>query len=140
MEITVKRRTWFLGIFMPVSLEFNGKKVATLTGTQKKGIPISATEGRLKYIQPFDRSDQINVKDGDVIILKETVLNKIVNIFFILTFILMITININVLFTGFYFESKGLGILAIILFIAFIVLAIISLFFSSYKFVIENQS
>lgn len=139
MEITVKRRTWPLGIFVSVSLEFNNDRVASLTGTQKKVIPISESEGQLKYIQPFDRSDQIHVKDGDVITLKETLLSKIVNILFIMTFIFMITFNLNELYTGFDYGFEGYGTLGIILFIALIVLAVVSFFFNSYKFVIENR-
>lgn len=82
MEITVKRRTWFIGFLMPIHLKFNGKEVASLIEIQDEVVSIPREEGYLKYSHFLDRSAGVNVKDGDVVIIKDTNLNKIMNIIF----------------------------------------------------------
>ena len=140
MEITVKRRTWLLGILMSVSLKFNGETVASLSGFQEKTISIHEPEGQLEYVQPMDRSHQVRVKDGDIITLEETPLNKTLNILFFATLLYNIFANSYVLYTGTFFDHRLSGMLAIASFIVFIAVGVISLFFNSYRLVVENKS
>ena len=57
----------------------------------------------MEYIQPMDRSHQVRVKDGDIITLKETPLNKTLNILFFATLLYNIFANSYVLYTGTFF-------------------------------------
>ncbi|WP_026859862.1 hypothetical protein [Jeotgalicoccus psychrophilus] len=138
MEITVKRRTWLLGIFMPVSLEFNGKTVASLYVYQEKTVPITAETGRLKYTQPLDRSHQIQVKDGDTVTLKETKLGLISNIIFMITVIYYIVMGQEIFESGFLNNINTVSVIAFILLLILVILGVLTLFFNQYKFVIEN--
>ncbi|TVT27790.1 hypothetical protein FO441_08780 [Salinicoccus cyprini] len=75
MEITVKRRTWLLGLLNSLRLEFNGEKIGNIHFFQNKTIEIPEKEGRLKYVQILDHNDEIHVKDGDIIIIKENLIS-----------------------------------------------------------------
>ena len=70
MEIIVKRRTWFLGWLMPISIEFNSETIGSVGGYQTKTMEIPEEKGTLTYDQPLDRTDRIEVKDGDVVLVK----------------------------------------------------------------------
>ncbi|MFC3418732.1 hypothetical protein ACFOLA_04480 [Salinicoccus hispanicus] len=140
MEITVKRRTWFLGILMPLKLAFNGEKITNIHAFQDKTIQIPEEAGRLKYSQPFDLSDQIYVKDGDTVIIKETSLNKIANIVFLATMAFFLFSNNYTPYreSAFYAEMGG-ALLPTIL-IPLGVIALGTIFFSSHKLVTEDES
>lgn len=141
MEIIVKRRTWFLGWLMPISIKFNGKTIGSVGGHQTKTMEIPEEMGTLTYDQPLDPTDLIEVKDGDVVLVKETIINKIFNIVFITSMFYFIFINSLIIYTGSYpYTSDFLRISGIAVTIIFIVFIIISFFVSSYKFVIENNS
>lgn len=139
MEITVKRRTWLLRILMPLKLEFNGEEVAKINAFQSKTIQIPQEAGRLKYSQPLDRSHQIYVKDGDTVIIKETLLNKVANIIFLImmTFFLFSYKYIPYQESIFYFEL-GDGLIPTILILVGVI-ALGTVFFSSYVLVIKNE-
>ena len=138
MKITVKRRTWFLEILTPVHLNFNGKEVASLVGRQDEVIQIPKEEGYLKYNRFLDRSAGVHVKAGDVVKIKETALNKIVNILFLSTFIYLLAMSSHVLRTGYPNFNEFSTILGTILISALLLLIVISYFFSSYRLVVEN--
>ena len=141
MEIIVKRRTWFLGWLMPINIEFNGKTIGSVGGYQTKTMEIPEEKGALTYEQPLDRTDRIEVKDGDVVLVKETIINKIFNIVFITSMLFFIVSNSLNIYTESYpypsdfYRVSGIGVTII-----FVVFIIISFFFNSYKFVIENNS
>lgn len=140
MKITVKRRTWFLGWLMPISIKFNGETIGSVGGYHTKEFDIPRESGILTYEQPLDKTDRVRVEEGDTIYVRETVLSKVGNVLFLSLFIFIISFNINTLITGEFFESQTIGIITMIVFILFIGVTITSLFFNSYKFVIENQS
>lgn len=141
MEIIVKRRTWFLGWLMPISIKFNGKTIGSVGGYQTKTMEIPEDSGTLTYEQPLDRTDRIEVKDGDVVLVKETILNKIFNIVFITSMLFFIVSNrLNIYTESYPYPSDFLKVSGIAVTIIFVVFIIISFFFNSYKFVIENNS
>ena len=141
MEIIVKRRTWFLGWLMPISIKFNGKTIESVGGYQTKTMEIPEDSGTLTYEQPLDRTDRIEVKDGDVVLVKETILNKIFNIVFITSMLFFIVSNsLNIYTESYPYPSDFLKVSGIAVTIIFVVFIIISFFFNSYKFVIENNS
>src|SRR5699024_10400227 len=141
MEIIVKRRTWFLGWLMPISIEFNSETIGSVGGYQTKTMEIPEDSGTLTYEQPLDRTDRIEVKDGDVVLVKETILNKIFNIVFITSMLFFIVSNrLNIYTESYPYPSDFLKVSGIAVTIIFVVFRIISFFFNSYKFVIENNS
>ncbi|CAM4339663.1 hypothetical protein [Jeotgalicoccus halotolerans] len=141
MEIIVKRRTWFLGWLMPISIKFNGKTIGSVGGYQTKTMEIPEDSGTLTYEQPLDRTDRIEVKDGDVVLVKETIINKIFNIVFVVSMLFFIVSNsLNIYTESYPYPSDFLRISGIAVTIIFVVFIIISFFFNSYKFVIENNS
>lgn len=123
MKITVKRATWFLGGFHTRTMEIPGES------------------GTLTYDQPLDRTDGIEVKDGDLILVKETVLSKIVNIVFITSMLFFIFSNsLNIYTESYPYPPDFLRVSGIGVTIIFVVIIVISFFFNSYKFVKENNS
>ena len=138
MEITVKRRTWLLGWLMPIDIKFNRKTIGSVGGNQTKSLEISEETGTLTYDVPLIRTDKIQVEADDVILIKETVLGKILNIIFFTTILFFILNSVNTYITGYPYESNIFRILGIGLIIVLIGGAVISLFFNSYKFVIED--
>lgn len=140
MEITVKRRTWFLGWLIPLSIKFNRKTIGSVGGFHTRTIEIPEEAGILTYEQPLDRTDRLQVKNGDVVLVKETVLSKILNILVVTTFLYSIGTNTYISSRDYYYESNTLNTIGIILLILLLASFIISLFFNSYKFVIEDKS
>lgn len=138
MEITVKRRTWFLAWLMPISIKFNNETIGSVGGFHTRTMKIPEESGTLTYEQPLDKADRIEVKDGDVVFIKETVLSKLLNIFFITTMLSAISYNGTTLATGYPDESMMLETIGTVLLIILVAVFIISLFFNSYKFVKED--
>lgn len=139
MEITVKRRTWFIGLLMPLKLNFNGKDVASIIVFEEKVIPLTEKEGYLKYRQPLDRSSGIHVKDGDVIKIEETNLSKLLNILFLITAIYMITMRSHIFRAGAIHLDELASTIGLVLVVSLVILSMISFFFNSYKLVVENR-
>ena len=122
MEIIVKRRTWFLGWLMPISIKFNGKTIGSVGGYQTKTMEIPEDSGTLTYEQPLDRTDRIEVKDGDVVLVKETILNKIFNIVFITSMLFFIVSNrLNIYTESYPYPSDFLKVSGIAVTIIFVV-------------------
>ena len=138
MEITVKRRTWFLGWLIPLSIKFNRKTIGSVGGFHTKTMEIPEESGTLTYNQPLDKTDRIGVKDGDVVLIKETMLSKIVNIFVLIATIFTISYNVNTLRTGYFYQSEMLGTIGMFYLIIFVTFIVFSFFFNSYKFVKED--
>src|SRR5699024_3973186 len=95
--------------------------------------------GTLSYHQFLDRSHKINVRNGDNIVIEETMLSKIVNIIFLTTMLFFILFNLYSLKTGVYFDSLFVRSILITLAISLTVLFIVSPFFPNHKFTIENE-
>lgn len=45
LNITVKRRTWFLGMTTPVKIQFNGRLIGTVESFKEKEMYILAEKG-----------------------------------------------------------------------------------------------
>ena len=84
MEITVKRCTGLLGALTPIPLEFNGDMMTSLSGFQEKVVSIPESEGTLKYVESLNRSDQVHVRQGDVITIRRTALSKVTHLLFVI--------------------------------------------------------
>ncbi|MCC4723275.1 hypothetical protein [Salinicoccus sp. RF5] len=139
MEITVKRRTGILGALTPIPLEFNGDMITSLSGFQEKVVSIPVSEGTLKYVESLNRSDQVRVRQGDVITIRRTTLSKVTHLLFVITLLYFLSANIYILVTGAPYDHEWAGLLRLLLAIAFIVVGITSLFFNTYKLVVEKR-
>ena len=140
MEITVKRRTGVLDALTPIPLKFNEDMIISLSGFQEKVVSIPASEGTLKYVESLNRSDQIHVRQGDVITIRRTVLSKVTHFLFVITLLCFLSDNIYILVTGAPYDHEWAGLLGLLLAIAFIVVGITSLFFNTYRLVVEKRS
>lgn len=141
MEIIVKRRTWFLGWLLPISIKFNSEIIGSVGGFHTRTMDIPEESGTLTYYQPLDRTDRIEVKDGDLVLVKETVISQILNIVFVVSLLFFIVSNrLNIYTESYPYPSDFLKVSGIAVTIIFVVFIIISFFFNSYKFVIENNS
>lgn len=139
MEIHAKRRTRYLGWGGPVEMKLNGEHLGEVQGKMTHTFSIPESYGTLSYHQSFDRSHKINVKDGDTVIIKETILNKLVNIVFITTMLSFILYGLNVLITGTYLETPIVRYGLIFLALSLIVISVVSFIFNSYKLVNEDH-
>lgn len=129
MKITVKRKTWFLGRMIPVTLYFHNMEIGKVSASEEKEMKIPAKEGILKYKRFLEKGNQISVENGDYIILKDTLMNKIVNIIFLVWFIIIMT-NI------FFIENEEImQKISLIFLVGFIIILISSVFISSHKFI-----
>lgn len=139
MQITVKRKLWIFSAFMPVRLKFNGKSVGSLYGSQEMTIPITESEGKLKYFQPVGRNNQIRVEKGDVIEVEETIPGKILSVLFVALMIYLLTKALGILdFTSFA-NYEALILSEQIVFGVILVVALIAFFLKRYKLVLVNR-
>lgn len=51
MKITVKRKTWFLGRMMPITLYFHNKDIGKVSASEEKEMKIPIEKGIFKF--PF---------------------------------------------------------------------------------------
>ena len=77
MSITIKRDTGFTGMGSKVQIKINGEKVASIKYNEQVDIEIPEIEGRLKVTQSGMKSNEIKVKDGDIIKITTTSFNRI---------------------------------------------------------------
>lgn len=128
MKITVKRKTWFLGFLASLTLYFGKKYLGKISNFEEKVIEIPEEKGVLKYKIFLGKGNQVNIENGDYIIIKDTLINKFTNIIFLIWFI--------ILMTDIFVDSVNLvREFSFIFLAAFIIILIISIFKSSYKFI-----
>ena len=77
MSITIKRDTGFTGMGSKVQIKINGEKVASIKYNEQVDIEIPEIEARLKVTQSGMKSNEIKVKDGDIIKITTTSFNRI---------------------------------------------------------------
>ena len=77
MSITIKRDTGFTGMGSKVQIKINGEKGASIKYNEQVDIEIPEIEGRLKVTQSGMKSNEIKVKDGDIIKITTTSFNRI---------------------------------------------------------------
>lgn len=77
MSITIKRDTGFTGMGSKVQIKINGEKVASIKYSEQVDIEIPEIEARLKVTQSGMKSNEIKVKDGDIIKITTTSFNRI---------------------------------------------------------------
>lgn len=77
LKITVKRRTWFLGSFTPVKIQFNGRLIGTVNSFEETEIEYTCTE------RPADvhiSDGQRSQAEGDRVLIKDTLFSRTANI------------------------------------------------------------
>lgn len=139
MEVYVKRRTLYLGWLGSLELKFNGERIMSIQGKTTHNYSIPESNDILSYLSLFDRSRKINIKDGDTIVIKETILSKMINILFLTTILGFLVFNFYSFATGVYLDHPFIRYTLITLSISLTVIFVISLFFQNYKFIIENE-
>lgn len=90
MSVTIKRRTGLSGVASKMSIKVNGEKVTKIANEEVVDIDIDAESTLLRVTQFGTRSNQIEVKDGDVVEINTT---KIYYIIFLFPFISLIVSN-----------------------------------------------
>lgn len=90
MSVTIKRKTGLSGLASKMSIKVNGEKVTKIANEEVVDIDIDAESTLLRVTQFGTRSNQIEVKDGDVVEINTT---KIYYIIFLFPFISLIVSN-----------------------------------------------
>lgn len=90
MSVTIKRKTGLSGVASKMSIKVNGEKVTKIANEEVVDIDIDAESTLLRVTQFVTRSNQIEVKDGDVVEINTT---KIYYIIFLFPFISLIVSN-----------------------------------------------
>jgi len=90
MSVTIKRKTGLSGVASKMSIKVNGEKVTKIANEKVVDIDIDAESTLLRVTQFGTRSNQIEVKDGDVVEINTT---KIYYIIFLFPFISLIVSN-----------------------------------------------
>ncbi|WP_188204618.1 hypothetical protein [Desemzia incerta] len=90
MSVTIKRKTGLSGVVSKMSIKVNGEKVTKIANEEVVDIDIDAESTLLRVTQFGTRSNQIEVKDGDVVEINTT---KIYYIIFLFPFISLIVSN-----------------------------------------------
>lgn len=138
MSVKVKRKLWIFAAFIPLRIRYNNKSVGTLYGSQELEFP-AEDEGELKYHQPIGREDQLQVKNGDVVQIEETMLGKFLSILLVLYFIYLILSIFKVIdFTGYSNYEQLISAERIVLG-GLLTVALISFFFKTHKLVLLNR-
>lgn len=137
LKITVKRRTWFIGNFTPVKIQFNGRLIGTVNSFKETEMNILAKKGQLMCTSPMDRESKLNVQAGDRILIKDTLFSRTANILIAVWTILVIS---NLIYTSLpdtkpegLFPESGLIVLSV-----YLILCTGSYFSRQYKIVIND--
>lgn len=136
LKITVKRRTWFLGSFTPVKIQFNGRLIGTVNSFEETEIEYTCTE------RPADvhiSDGQRSQAEGDRVLIKDTLFSRTANILIAVWTILVIS---NLIYTSFpdanpegLFPESGLIVLSV-----YLILCTGSYFSRQYKIVIDGRN
>lgn len=70
MAIIIKRNTGSIGSWSRFPVKLNGKKVAKLSNNQEMEIEIPDATAQLKATHFMEKSNEIEVRDGDVVEIK----------------------------------------------------------------------
>jgi hypothetical protein len=88
MSITIKRKTGYIGMLTKIQIKLNDEKVASIENNQQIDIQLPEGKALLKVTQFGTKSNEIEVKDGDIVKITMTKLNlMIVPLMFITIFI-----------------------------------------------------
>ena len=91
LKITVKRRTWLLGMATPVKIQFNGRLIGTVQSFKEKEMNILAKKGQLICTSPMDKESKLNVQTGDHVLIRDTLFSRIANLLIVVFTVLVIT-------------------------------------------------
>ena len=72
MSITIKRNTGWMGSAAKIQIRLNGKNIAGVTNNQSVDVEIPDREAHLKVTQFGIKSNQVRVRDGDMIRITST--------------------------------------------------------------------
>ena len=138
MSVKVKRKLWIFAAFIPLRLRYNNKSVGTLYGSQELEFP-AEDEGELKYHQPIGRDDQLQVKNGDVVQIEETMNGKLFSLLFVALMIYLFSRGLGIInFTNCPNYEELMIMEQIILGIIFVI-ALIGFFLKTHKLVLLNR-
>ncbi len=107
MSITIKRKTGYIGMLTKIQIKLNDEKVASIENNQQIDIQLPEGKALLKVTQFGTKSNEIEVKDGDIVKITMTKLNlMIVPLMFITIFITnrMPNLKYNRFFNGINFN------------------------------------
>lgn len=136
-KITVKRRTWFLGMGTPVKIQFNGRLIGTVKSFKEKQMDIPAEKGQLICTSPLERESKLNVKSGDEVLIKDTLFNKTANILLAVWTIIILS-NLIVSAVSGSNTEPFLPVNGLVILIIYLVLCTFSYFSRQYEIVVEN--
>lgn len=139
MSIKVKRKLWILSAFMPVILKYNNKSVGTLYGAQDMEIITDEDEGELRYYQPIGRNDRLNVKNGDIVQVEETVNGKLFSLLFVALMIYLFSRSLGIINFMNSSNYEELLMMEKTFFGILLVIALIGFFFKTHKLVLINR-
>ncbi|MFL2105912.1 hypothetical protein [Desemzia sp. FAM 23991] len=91
MSVTIKRKTGTLGMGAKFSVKVNGEKVTTIAHEEAIELDIKDENASLRVSQFGSHSNQIQVKDGDVV---EVTTTRLAYLAFLIPFIFIIVSNI----------------------------------------------
>ncbi len=78
MSITIKRNTGWLGMGTKIEIRLNGKKVGSVEQKDYIDLELPEDKSSLKVTQFGAKSNEILVKDGDMVEITSTIYNKII--------------------------------------------------------------
>lgn len=90
MSVTVKRNTGTLGMGAKFSVKVNGEKVTKIAHEEAIELDIKDENASLRVSQFGSRSNQIQVKDGDVV---EVTTTRLAYLAFLIPFIFIVVSN-----------------------------------------------
>ena len=115
MALTVIRHTGWFGIATKLSLKINGEQVARIAHEQELKLDLKSAPSTLRVSQLGIRSNEIEVQEGDTVMIK----NSIWTYIFIVLFALILLLN----FVEGFYQLKSIASILVLVF------AIGSLFF-----------
>lgn len=89
MSITIKRNTGWIGGFSKIQIKLNGEKVAAVMQNQQVEVELPDNKAYIETNQFGTKSNEIEVKDGDILEITTTKWCRISVIIIIVVFPLM---------------------------------------------------
>lgn len=92
MNVTIKRKTGWLGLISRILIKVNGKTIAKIRHSQEVNLNLQNDSAYLKVTQFGSKSNEIEITDGDIVEITST---KWSYIFYysMLTFVLIMNIS-----------------------------------------------
>lgn len=92
MNVTIKRKTGWLGLVSRIIIKVNGKKVAKIRSSQEVNLNLQNDSAYLTVTQFGSKSNEIEITDGDTVEITSTIWSYIFY-YSMLTFVLIMNIS-----------------------------------------------